>query len=374
MNKLAIKLYRKHFPVGPNPITHGIEPSPSSFNWNTKSIFGFFDRNVYDKVLLEFVRLLPYNSTEDFLQRRMDRKKYPFLFLVALSLLLNIIRLFLMVVTSTPNMYWFLTGFFNGLNGNRREWILVITNIFLTGFTVSKFSGLLDLFPCLIEQFSECALVWVDLKPRFLYCFELLFKLSAITKRSKKTDHIVRLEKLVNIYWTINLWLRLSLVVFVIGFSIYEPIRGFYGQVDFFFLIRLLLWTATMHSGVYFSCTIGIALSAMFLSVIHYHNMQYKQFCRLFNWKLTLWISVPSKLEIIRLLSDYYLIYFPTPREQENRSRHSSFVETIPNSQSIDMESFERILSVFVPHLLHDDDYSRWHATDSDRFTNRATD
>lgn len=141
MKKLMIKLYRKRDrnEQTPNPMTY--ESDPSQPDWSTtKSIFGFFDRNVFDRILLEFVRLLPYNSTEELLLRRVDRKKYLHLFLIGFLLVLNILRLFLMVANSTPRMYWIIVGYFKGLNGNRREWLLVISNIFLAALTLSKFS------------------------------------------------------------------------------------------------------------------------------------------------------------------------------------------------------------------------------------------
>lgn len=267
----------------------------AKFKFKFRHLFSLANRNVFEELLQEMVRLkfFPYTSIEDLMYKRTNRKSYLYMYGIILLLVLNIIRLFLMVVCTTPSMQSLLTAYFYGLNGNR-EWILVITNFLLTSAILRKFSLFLEQRQTKL-YLVEYSLYWIESKPKIYYGFDLLSYFSAVTSQQDKPANFARFQKVATIHWTINLWFRLSLFGFLIVASIYEPLRGFWGHIDFYFVVRFIIFFFLFNINVYYGESLGVIWLELWFMVIYYHNLQYIHFYQKFNSLVERWASCASE-------------------------------------------------------------------------------
>ena len=90
--------------------------------------------------IMEFAvetNLLPFDSVDDLVHHRVSKRKYKLLLISYFLQIVTIVRLFLMILFPTPEMYYFLVGLYNGL-ANLRVWILVSDNFLVLGILFRK--------------------------------------------------------------------------------------------------------------------------------------------------------------------------------------------------------------------------------------------
>lgn len=261
------------------------------------SMFGPLNHDIFGEILESLIRfkVLPYKSMQDLFDKRADRKSYYYLYSIYCLLSLSIIRLFLMVVSRSASWHYFLVGYFQGFEGNRREFLLISLNFLFTIYLLRKssFTRFSTLLNC--RKFPECGLTWIDSKPLIYYGFEMLSQFSSIQSRPKKPAYFSRFCKVVNIFWRILLWIRLSTLAIMVFLTIYDPIRGFHNQIDLFFVIRLLFYTILFNFNIFYGLSIAILFLQVLFTVIYFHDLHYIYFGRRFRVSVKRWLRQPSE-------------------------------------------------------------------------------